>query len=133
MVEQRGSPRTRTLLPARVTFNGGRTTIDSVVRDLSEGGARLKVSEGIALPETFRVHLLKTDEWHQARMCWRRGDFVGVRFERADHQAPVPAPTADAAARRIRELEAEVARLRLILEELRADPGRVVRLLDQAS
>ena len=130
MIEQRVVPRNRTLLPARISFNGGQTTLDTVVRDLSEGGARLKVSQGVTLPELFRLHLTKTDEWRQARLCWRRGDLIGVRFETPRH-APDERP-AGAAAQRIRDLEAEVARLRRVLEELRADPGRIVQLLEGA-
>lgn len=131
--ERRTSLRARTFLPARVSFDGGRASFETVVRDLSDDGARLKVSEGITLPETFRLHLLKTNECRQARLCWRRGDVAGVSFDRKAPQEPAPAPAAIVAAQRIRDLEAEVARLRGILGELRADPARVVRLLDQVS
>lgn len=131
MAEQRELPRTRTLLPARISFNGGRSVCEAVVRDLSAIGARLAVSEGITLPETFRLHLTKTDEWHVARLCWRRAGLAGVRFEPADRKAAEGAHDA-AAARRIRDLEAEVTRLRRVLEELKADPGRAVQILERA-
>lgn len=130
MSEQRGTIRSRTFLQARVVFNGGQSSLDCVIRDLSEGGARLTISEGITLPDVFRLHITKTDERRQVRLCWRRGSLVGVRFE--PEPLATPEPDAAVAARRIRELEAEVARLRRMLEELRADPGRIVTLLDQA-
>lgn len=134
-MEQRSATRSRTLLPALISFDRGRSTTEAVVRDLSEAGARLKVSAGVPLPELFEIHFQRTDERRHARLCWRRGDFVGVQFEGAPAQEAddEPVGASSAAAQRIRELEAEVAKLRRLLDELRADPGRMMHLLDQAA
>ena len=52
--EQRNDQRHRTLKPGLIVFNDGYSTIECMVRNLSEGGAQLKVESLIGIPDTFR-------------------------------------------------------------------------------
>ncbi|MBV9078187.1 MAG: PilZ domain-containing protein [Methylobacteriaceae bacterium] len=129
MSEQRSAERTRTFLRGRIEYNGGQSSFDCLVRDLSEHGARVVVSEAVTLPETFRLHIPKNDRSETVHVKWRRGESVGVSFEPVAAQAGAPH---DEDKDRIRLLEAEIVRLRRVLEELRGDPSRIQILLDKA-
>jgi hypothetical protein len=129
MSDKRYAQRSRTFLKAEIDLNGGLSTLSCIVKDLSETGARVLVSEGIALPETFRIHLPKPDRWVQATLRWRRGEYIGVHFDDEPHAHETEQSDAD----RIRQLEAENARLRRLLEELRNDPSRIHQILDTAA
>ncbi len=109
---QRIAPRSKSLIAARITFNNGQSTLDCLVRNLSETGAKLVTSAAVSLPERFDLFLSNKSVTHRARIVWRRGEEIGVRFE--DAQPPSEnsgAADEGALKQRIRELEAEVARL----------------------
>jgi hypothetical protein len=55
--ERRGSARARLLRRARIVFQRGRSSVDCVVLDLSAGGARLKLSGLLGLPDRFELRL----------------------------------------------------------------------------
>jgi hypothetical protein len=76
----RAHQRQRRLKDAKIVFNGGASVIDCVVRDWSEGGARLKCSQAIALPRHF--FLLLRAEWlmYPVELRWRRLEEAGVMF-----------------------------------------------------
>lgn len=129
MSDNRYAQRSRTFLKAEIELNRGLSTLGCIVKDLSDTGARILVSEGIALPETFRIHLPKPDRWVEATLRWRRGEYIGVQFDEVP-QAHEPEQTD---AERIKRLEADNARLRRMLEELRNDPSRIHQILDSAA
>ena len=110
--EQRQAPRLRALIGARIVFNNGQATLDCLIRDVSETGAKLTVSALIPLPDRFDLIIPQKGITRRVRVAWRRATEIGVRFE--DEQTPeqASAPQSEAALkRRIRALEAEVARL----------------------
>ena len=110
--EQRQAPRLRSLIGARIVFNNGRATVECLIRDVSETGAKLIVPELIPVPDRFELTIPQKGITRRVRVAWRRATEIGVRFE--DEQAPeqASAPQGEAALkRRIRALEAEVARL----------------------
>lgn len=80
MTEQRGDQRQRTLKTGMIVFNGGRSTIECVVRNLSEGGAQLKVVSILGIPETFLLRLADKSTRNCA-IAWKRADVLGVKFE----------------------------------------------------
>ncbi|MPZ40487.1 MAG: PilZ domain-containing protein [Rhizobiales bacterium] len=122
MKERRSALRQKSFLQGRIYFNNRRSSVDCLVRDYSERGARLKFSEAITVPETMELHIPNREEMHRARVEWRSGNEMGVSF--ADEiRAPSIAPDAaqgDLPAR-IQRLEAEVATLRRIVNELRTE------------
>ncbi len=109
--DHRRAPRLRALLGATITFNQGGSTVDCLVRDISESGARLAVPASVTLPAAFDLLIPRKNKKRLVRMLWRRADVVGVSF--ADHPPPKPAASGEAALKReLRERDAELARLR---------------------
>ena len=54
-LEQRLSPRRNTMIEATIAFDGGRTRVACIIRNLSETGAKLEVVSGTVstIPRTF--------------------------------------------------------------------------------
>lgn len=116
-VKPRSSTRVRTFLKAKLVFNDGNSSLDVVIRDLSETGARLQVGDSVALPDRFDVYIPKKDETRKARIRWRTDEEMGIVFEDGAASTP-PAPEV---MRRLSQLEGEVASLRRLVEEMRAE------------
>lgn len=79
MEEKRANPRQRTLKGARIVFNDKSSTLDCVVRNLSEGGARLKVASVVGIPDSFSLRF-EDGRSFECRVVWRRGEELGVEF-----------------------------------------------------
>lgn len=112
--------RKRTFLRGRIEYNGGAASMDCIIRDMSESGARLELSETSALPEVFDLYIANKDATFRSSMCWRRGGEVGINFVDRPRTAGAPSATSSDApvavlVRRIAELEAENAALRSLL------------------
>ena len=117
--ERRTLLRKRSFLQGRLYFNNRRSSLDCLVRDISDQGAKLKVSDSIAIPEFVELHIPNKDETYRAKVQWRTGFEIGVTFE-SDQEAPSIVPGAAPAdlPERVRRLEAEVASLHRKLNEL---------------
>ena len=74
--------RQRTLKGARIVLNDGYSTIDCMVRNLSESGARLRIASILGIPDTFE---LRFDDGRKfaCRTAWRTADEIGVEFVEA--------------------------------------------------
>ena len=106
--EQRQAPRLRALIGARIMFNNGQATLDCLIRDVSETGAKLTVSALIPLPDRFDLIIPQKGVTRRVRVAWRRATEIGVRFEDQGSEQ-TGAPQSEAALkRRIRALEAQV-------------------------
>jgi PilZ domain len=77
--EHRRTPRHRVLKEGRIVIRD-HSTIDCVVRDLSQTGAKLRLPDSIHLPETFDLLLVRDATIVPVRLAWRKGDLVGVAF-----------------------------------------------------
>lgn len=78
--DNRSGQRRRMLKQGQIVTNLGQSTIDCLVRDISVGGARLKVANGLAVPGEFELLLVSEDARTPARVVWRKATEVGVRF-----------------------------------------------------
>ena len=98
------------------------------MRDLSEQGARLEVSDSAVLPPRFTLFVPKQGRRYDATMRWHRDGQAGVEFG-------IPAATdqkgGGPADERVARLEGEVARLRRVIEAIRADPSQARLLLER--
>jgi hypothetical protein len=117
--ERRALLRKRSFLQGRLYFNNRRSSLDCLVRDISNQGAKLKVSDSIAIPEIVELYIPNKDETYRAKVQWRTGFEIGVTFD-SDQEAPSIVPGAGPAdlQERVRRLEAEVASLHRKLNEL---------------
>ena len=125
MAERRSWSRQKSFLQGRIYFNNRRSTVDCLIRDYSDAGARLKFSEAVAVPDAIELFVPNKEEVHRARVEWRSGNEMGISFGEDVH-APSISPDAsqhgsgDLAAR-VHRLEAEVVALKRIVNELRAE------------
>lgn len=120
--ERRIASRQKSFLQGRIFYNNRRSSIDCLVRDVSDTGAKLKLSEEVIVPEVMELYISNKDEFRRARVQWRYRGEVGVAFgDEADlahtdaGQAPSDLPM------RMQKLESEVQALRRIVNELRAE------------
>lgn len=75
------SIRRRVLKGGRITFNGGRSTIDCTVRSLSEAGAGLDVVSAAGIPDRFKLQI-EADGWSRlCRIAEKRDRHLEVAFE----------------------------------------------------
>lgn len=79
-LERRREPRLRTLKQGRIFLNGLQSTIDCTVRNLSSGGASLRLHGPTALPELFRLKISDGGAVRRVRKCWHFNNDVGVEF-----------------------------------------------------
>jgi hypothetical protein len=115
--DRRSRSRQKSFLQGRVFFNNRRSSIDCLVRDFSDTGARLKVSESFAIPEIVELHIPNKDEAYRARVQWRVGDEVGVAFDAPDGSPSIVPNSPDLLAR-VHRLETEMATLQRKVTEL---------------
>jgi hypothetical protein len=77
--EKRAAPRQRTLKGGRIVINNGSSTFDCTIRNLSEIGARLRVTSIIGIPDAF--HLAMDDgRKFDCAVAWRTETELGVKF-----------------------------------------------------
>ena len=80
MVERRNQKRRRTMMQAKAIFNDKQSTIDCVIRDLSETGARLQFAGRADVPSTFELLIGGEAAPRICGVVWRTSDSVGVKF-----------------------------------------------------
>lgn len=117
MSERRQSARLRALLGARACYNQRRVTLDCVVRNISEGGALLIVSDAVALPASFELEIAQRRRSYNAHVRWRSGTRVGVSFEMQE-VSDAPAATQPDMADRLRMAQRDNARLKSRVDQL---------------
>ncbi len=80
MSELRTKIRKRCFLGARIQFNNRRSTFDCLVRDISEGGARLELATMESMPDEFDLVIPQHERQYRVKVVWRRNSKCGVRF-----------------------------------------------------
>lgn len=111
--DKRGEARKAVLKRAQVLFNGA--AIDCVVENMSNGGARVRFGNPIALPETVALRFGDGTS-HPAVRRWAHGTSAGMEFSGAG-------PAAEAERRHLAAAVGQAAAA--------ADPAEAVRLLRQ--
>lgn len=78
-LEKRLQPRRNTMIVATIVFDGGNSRIDCVIRNLSEGGAKIEVPSARIVPQTFDLMVPGHRPQH-CRVAWRALRELGVQF-----------------------------------------------------
>lgn len=81
----------RTLLSGKIVSNFGFSTIDCVVRNLTDTGACLQVESTREIPQTFELVVRGRDRW-PSKVLWQSENRIGVSFAGA---AAEPKPEAE--------------------------------------
>lgn len=124
MDERRLGTRQKSFLQGRIYYNNRRASIDCLVRDISPTGARLKFPGPVTAPELVELYIPNKDEFYRAQVQWNRGDEIGVHFirdEAENTQAAGGSVPEASLAERMQKLEAELASLKRIVKELKAE------------
>lgn len=123
MVERRQQVRQKSFLRGCVYFNKRRNALDCLIRDISDGGARIIFSEAVNIPDLVDLYIPQKEQTVRARVQWRHGDEIGLAFPDA-LLAAHGAPEAAELGQRVAQLEAEVASLRREIKRLKSTAGR---------
>ncbi len=120
MEERRSLLRNKSFLQGRIYFNNRRSSIDCLIRNFTEVGARLKFSDSVTVPEIVELYVPNREEMRRAKVEWRVNDEIGVSFaEEVRTPSIVPDGAQGDLQARVLALEEEVAVLRRALNELR--------------
>jgi hypothetical protein len=107
--EKRRAPRQRAFLRARLSYGDGAIAVDCVVNQISSSGAKIALSENVALPERFRVEIAQKNVDRTAKLVRRDGDGAAIEFIDAEEADDSGEPALQL---RLRLLEAENKMLR---------------------
>ncbi len=80
LTERRRETRLRSLLGGHVVMNNRCSTVDCLVRNLAEHGARLKFGGTPWLPEEFELRIDGRNDKRKARKVWMRDGEMGVEL-----------------------------------------------------
>jgi hypothetical protein len=118
--ERRAAVRHKSFIQGRIYFNHRRSSMDCVIREFTDIGARLEFSDVAALPDTFEVYVPSKDRYFRAQAVWHKGNNIGVMWmpEGSTHPVPESFYSADPIADRVARLEHEMATLRKRLDAL---------------
>ncbi|MEM7423185.1 MAG: PilZ domain-containing protein [Pseudomonadota bacterium] len=75
----RRATRRKTLKGGKLLFDGGTTSIECTIRNLSDTGAKLETLEPADLPEKFLLVFLDGRE-QAAKRVWQSNNMLGVAF-----------------------------------------------------
>lgn len=77
--DNRDAPRHRTLKGGLIVINDGFSTFDCTIRNLSETGAKLVVTNSLPIPPRFDL-ALNDGRRFACETAWRTETEIGVRF-----------------------------------------------------
>ena len=79
--ERRQEKRQRSLLGGHVVMNNKFSTVDCIVRDVGEHGARLRFGGTPYLPQEFELTITGRNGKRRARKVWMRDGDMGVALD----------------------------------------------------
>ncbi len=79
-VELRRARRMRTYVAGKIVFRDASCSVNCVVRDVSDTGARIAVAADRLLPERCYFVASKRESVFDAEIVWQRGDQRGLRL-----------------------------------------------------
>lgn len=117
--ENRSSMRYDLGTAGRIAFDGGRSVVDCIIKNLSKTGACLEVPVGVAWPGAFTLEV-HDGETREVEAVWSENRIVGVRFlgDEGDWSAGErdSGRLRDHLLRSVQVLEEELDRLRRVIE-----------------
>jgi len=81
MSEQKSLPVGRTLLAGKIISNYGQSSIDCVVRRISERGATLTTQSPLGIPQQFHLLIPGEGPPRPCKLIWQSGEELGLEFE----------------------------------------------------
>ena len=72
---------TRTFLAGKIISNYGQSTIDCVVRRISDDGATVEVENSLGIPELFHLAIAGERNSRPCKLVWQSDKQLGLTFE----------------------------------------------------
>ncbi|MGC1465900.1 MAG: PilZ domain-containing protein [Pseudolabrys sp.] len=120
MTEESGiAVRQRTFLKGTLYYDNRRASIECVIRDISESGARLTFEHPVVVPDNVELYIPHKQQTLRAYVRRRAPNEVGIAFEVERAQEPRRASDAELQ-QRVEAMEAEIAALKRMVAKLRA-------------
>ncbi|SRR6266851_1655524 len=88
MLDRRQSPRDKVIYGGVAEINERGSTMDCVVRNISEGGACIELDGGAKLPDQINLKIPRKGRSFLAKMIWRQANRVGLAFRTMVTDAP---------------------------------------------
>ena len=89
MLDRRRNVRDKVLYGGVADINQRGSTMDCVVRNISEGGACLEFDSAARVPEEMRLTIARKGRSFLARLIWRQANKVGLAFRIMTSDSPV--------------------------------------------
>lgn len=78
--DRRSEARQRVLKRAQIVLSNLHSTIECVVRNVSPGGASIRLHSVFALPAEFELEIVGSGRRRRVRSCWQNGTDIGMKF-----------------------------------------------------
>lgn len=118
MLDRRRDHRGRTYLGGQIAFNNRWCTIDCLVRNMSQRGAKLEFPEPVLVPSELDLIIPLRGYSRRVRVIWKQAKALGVSFADTSDGTVVPIELA----RQIRKLKAERDMLARRVRDLSESP-----------
>lgn len=118
MLERRREHRGRTYLGGQVAFNNRWCTIDCLVRNMSESGARLEFPQPVLVPNDLDLIISTRGYSRRVRVVWKHAKALGISFVDRVGGTVIPIELA----RQMRKLKAERDMLARRVKDLSESP-----------
>jgi PilZ domain len=87
-VDSRAAKRLRVLKSAKIIYNFSQSVMDCTVRDMSGTGAKIICANNHLLPDDIRIVFMQDNTIRDAKVMWRRGEQIGIKFTSDPQRAP---------------------------------------------
>jgi hypothetical protein len=88
MREPKSMPRGRTFLAGKIISNYGQSSIDCIVRQISDVGAVIEVESALGIPEHFHLLIPGEGPPQPCKRAWQSDKQVGLVFEGGGANSP---------------------------------------------
>lgn len=85
MMDRREAFRGRVYYGGRLAFNDRKSTLDCIVRNFSQAGARVEINEAAILPDELDIMIERRSVAFLARVVWRQEHEAGLVFRNPRH------------------------------------------------
>ena len=117
--ETKVAVRQRTFLKGTLYYDNRRASIECVIRDISETGARLSFEHPVTVPDGVELFIPHKQQTLRARVLRRGPNEIGIAFEVERSAEPRRASDAELQ-QRVETLETEVTTLKRLVAKLKA-------------
>ncbi len=97
-----------------IAFNERRSTIECIIRNFSDDGAKIEFENPALLPDEVDLFIAKKSRAFHAKLVWRQASAAGLAFDAVARNAPISLDWA----RRLRHCKSERRELQSRIAQL---------------